>query len=573
MDTRKITGKLSAIAISILLASCGGGGSDGYFNQENNSSGSENGNETTTPKPVVTNYHIAINSSKPTLTVTGDTAILTVKLIDVNGGGIAGEKVTLGIEDTQNNGVTIAGASNVTTDELGNAVFNLELNGANVKNIDSVLANGVRVTAQYVDTSNKVTSQTMLLNVSNANSSADALLHLNLSSNKPTLVVTGDSATITVKAVDENGGGVSGQSVSLNILDTKTNNVTISGASSSITDNEGNATFSIILPNATGTVADNLIKNGITINASIKDSNGSVTLQSTKLNVVSAVIAQPVGNVTFGRSGVITKNTAETYYTESLSAHVVDIDGKPIANQTVTMSIDFLTAYQGVYKLKQELENIRQTDVLALKTKSATASGKLQQATSELAVLKEQLAEPKADLERQKVIQPETPASKAEVTRLNDVISSINTQISSKQSEVNVTQANITALQAAVEAVTGLTIPSRTPVKCALTDTKPVATGFVSSDGVITPTFTYTTDSTGKFDFKVNYLRSYAGWQSVQLNADVTVSGKALRSSMNYGLGILKDDNDSEAGQPFDNSPYGTNCSFTKSWQGIMNAF
>jgi hypothetical protein len=42
---------------------------------------------------------------------------------------------------------------------------------------------------------------------------------------------------------------------------------------------------------------------------------------------------------------------------------------------------------------------------------------------------------------------------------------------------------------------------------------------------------------------------------------------------MNYGLGIMKEDNDSEAGQPFDASPYGTNCPFTKPWQGIMNAF
>ncbi|MBI0395536.1 hypothetical protein [Acinetobacter bereziniae] len=569
MDTKKVTGKLSAIAISILLASCGGG--DGYYGKNDSSTGGDG--STTTPKPVVTNYHIVMNASKPTLNVAGDKVALTVKLVDVNGGGVPSQQVSLAIEDTQNNGVTIAGASTAITDELGNAVFNLELNGANVKNINDLVAKGIRLTAQFTDTSGKITSQTMLLNASNSTSGIEALLHLNLSTNKPTLVVTGDSALITVKAVDENGGGVSGQTVSLAILDTKTNQVTISGASNQTTDNDGNATFTIVLPNASGNVADNLIKNGITLNASIKDSNGVVTLQSTKLNVVSAVVTQPIGNITFGRAGVILKNTEQTYYTEALSAHVVDIDGKPIANQTVTMSIDFLTAYEGVFKLKQELDNIRQNDILTLKAKLATASGKLQQANSELADLQTQLSDSKIELDQQKAISPATADSIAEINRINNLITTLNGQISAKKSLINSSQATVTALQAGVEALTSLVIPPRTPVKCAIAGSKPLATGFVSPEGTITPTFTYTTDSTGKFDFKVNYLRSFANWQDVQLNADVKVSGSSLRSSMNYGLGIMKEDNDSEAGQPFDASPYGTNCPFTKPWQGIMNAF
>lgn len=569
MDTRKFTGKLSAIAISILLASCGGG--DGYYGKSGSPAG--DGDTTTTPKPVATNYHIVMNSSKPTLNVIGDKATLTVKLVDVNGGGVSAQNVSLAIEDTQNNGITIAGTSTSVTDELGNAVFNLELNGANIKNIDDLVAKGVRLTAQFVDTSEKITSQTMLLNVSNSVSGVEALLHLNLSTNKPTLVVTGDSALITVKAVDENGGGVSGQSISLAVLDTKTNLVTISGASAITTNDEGNATFTIVLPSSSGSVADNLIKNGITLNASIKDSNGVTTLQSTKLNVTSAVVTQPVGNITFGRSGVISKNPAETYYTESLSAHIVDIDGKPIANQTVTMSIDFLQAYEGVFKLKQELDNIRQNDVLTLKTKSAQASAKLQQANSELADLQSQLADSKSELDKQKAIDPATADSKAAIITLNNLIADLNGKISVKKSEINAFQATVTALQAGVDALTGLVIAPRTPVKCAIAATKPIATGFVSPDGTITPTFTYTSDSTGKFDFKVNYLRSYAGWQSVQLNADVKVSGSSLRSSMNYGLGIMKVDSDSDAGQPFDASPYGTNCPFVKPWQGIMDAF
>ncbi len=41
------------------------------------------------------------------MVVTGDTAVITVKLADVNGGGVSGQSVVLAVEDTINNGVTI----------------------------------------------------------------------------------------------------------------------------------------------------------------------------------------------------------------------------------------------------------------------------------------------------------------------------------------------------------------------------------------------------------------------------------------------------------------------------------
>ena len=50
MDTRKLTGKLSAIAISILLASCGGGS---YY--DGNNSGTNNGGGTTISAVNITN--------------------------------------------------------------------------------------------------------------------------------------------------------------------------------------------------------------------------------------------------------------------------------------------------------------------------------------------------------------------------------------------------------------------------------------------------------------------------------------------------------------------------------------
>ena len=511
MDTRKFTGKLSAIAISILLASCGGGG-DGYFGKTDSTSGG--GGTTTTPQPVATNYHIVISTNKPSIVISGnDTAIITVKLVDVNGGGVVDQNVTLAIDNTLTNGVTIAGPSLLKTDASGNASFTINLDVTNIKDKQQLLTNGIKLNASFTDETKKVTSQTSVIQAveSLTSESSTAKYFLTMNSNKPTLVVTGDSAKITVKAVDKNGGGVAGQNIVLAIQDTQKNGVTIDGASTAVTDSLGNASFNITLPSSVGAIATDLIANGITVNANLTDANGITSKQSTKLNVSAAAIAQPVGNITFGNSSELQKSPDANYYSEALSAHVVDIDGKPIANQTVTLTLKMLNAGQGGYYLKADLEKAKQADILTLKQWSLS----------------------------------ETDTTKK------------------------------AKIDAVVEALNTYEVPSRDRSYCSLTDlsSTQLATGFVSNDGAINSTFTYTTDSTGKFDFRVNYLRRYASWQSVQITANISVSGKSLQSSMNYGLGYLKTDFDSESSQPFDNSPYGLGtCSYSVPWQSLVNS-
>ncbi len=46
-------------------------------------------------------------------------------------------------------------------------------------------------------------------------------------------------------------------------------------------------------------------------------------------------------------------------YREALSAHVVDIDGKPLPNYRVTMSIDLLRAGCGYFQSKAQLDGTR----------------------------------------------------------------------------------------------------------------------------------------------------------------------------------------------------------------------
>jgi hypothetical protein len=456
--------KATLLATMVSLAACGGGGSEGYYGGNSNGTGGTGGGTTTPiPNPVATNYHIVLSTNKPTLVATGDTAVITVKLVDVNGGGVADEEVTLSIPDTVKYGVTIDGASKSTTDASGNATFNIKLVASNIVDKAGLLANGLKINSSYTDDTKKVTAQTTILKVveSLTPSTSTSQYRLTLNTNKPTLVVTGDSAIVTVKAVDTNGGGVAGQNVVLSIPDSLTNGVTINGSSTLVTDATGNASFTVLLPAVRPVDAAALIAKDVLIRASLTDANGVTTKQETLLDVVATPVAVPVGNITFGRSAELQKSDDGAYYTESLSVNLVDIDGKPIINQPVVMKINLSAVAAGQYRI---------------------------------------IAEPK-DGE-----------------------------------------------------------PKRVPVNvCRLSTVgKPIATTFVSARGVEDGTVTYTTDNTGKFDFQVRFLRQYAGWQSVTIDSEATVSGKPVIAQLNYSLNSAKPDFDSDAGQPFDRSPYGT---------------
>src|SRR5690606_1252724 len=153
---------------------------------------------------------------------------------------------------------------------------------------------------------------------------------------------------------------------------------------------------------------------------------------------------------------------------------------------------------------------------------------------------------------------------------LNDDLSrEISAENNAKQQRVNSQQAivnqfknQVQQTQDRISNVEKLELPARLQSYCELSNKSNIqlAIGFVDPTGNITPSFTYTTDATGKFNFSVQYLRQYAGWQTVEFRAQTNVSTKDINSSFVYTLGLLKDDFDAETGQPFDSSPYGNNC-------------
>ncbi len=79
----------------------------------------------TTPQPA--RYNLRIESNKPTVNVRNDLADVTVTLVDQSGGGVANKYVNLSIEDFARNGAIIVGASGLTTDQNGQAVFKVKI--------------------------------------------------------------------------------------------------------------------------------------------------------------------------------------------------------------------------------------------------------------------------------------------------------------------------------------------------------------------------------------------------------------------------------------------------------------
>jgi predicted small lipoprotein YifL len=304
--------------------------------------------------PVSTTYQVVLSGNKSSLLVTGDTATMTVKLLDLNGGGVVGQNVSLSLPAAAvTAGVTITGPSTVVTDVNGNAVFTVQLAAASGANAISLLANGVTVTASYAAIAGQPATTTQITKLNVVQASANSKYHLTMASNKTALLVTGDSATVTVTALDVNGGGVQGQNVVLSLpVSTLNQGAIISGSSTGVTDLFGNAVFTVTIPAANPTNNPqvdtvSLLANGITVNASLTDVTGATTQQVTHINGVNATNPQPIGQITVGQSNKISASSDDVYYNLPMSVNVVGIDGKPVANQSVTMTIAQLEYYKG----------------------------------------------------------------------------------------------------------------------------------------------------------------------------------------------------------------------------------
>lgn len=106
-------------------------------------------------QPLPAKYNLRIEANKSSLNVRNDVTDVTVTLVDSSGGGVADKYVELAIDDFVRNGAIIVGASGLTTNENGQAVFKVKID-ENSRNASYTAAefdiDNLNLTAKYSET-------------------------------------------------------------------------------------------------------------------------------------------------------------------------------------------------------------------------------------------------------------------------------------------------------------------------------------------------------------------------------------------------------------------------------------
>ncbi|MCE1270566.1 MAG: penicillin-binding protein activator [Acinetobacter sp.] len=482
---------------------------------------------------VFSKYHLVFsNVSKSQMDVNGDKSIVTVALLDQNNQPVRNQDVTLAANNSAGLIIGNPGSSapsntsgtpqTVKTDSNGNAFFSVAIDGATVDK-QLLLASGIELTANHTDENSAKATQ--IYRISTVDNSSTPTLQparysLRLASSKPTMNVRDDTADVTITLVDANGGGVAGQYVTLSIDNLARNGAIIVGPSGLTTDMNGQAILKIKIDETTrrNYTATDFINDDLHLTAHFNETGRIEATQIFAIDIVPAVVQTPRASIVIGVNPTEVASSSDgVYYTKNLSVSVVDFDGKPLANQTVTLDVTPLTYIKG-----------RNLWALAPKAGSDPA---------EKWVFANQ---PYFDLSSPNIYLDSNGKPMNNMGTPTDFTDDVAASTTLNNVHACVADSNGAAVGV-----------NNTPVK--------VVT-FVSQSGNTQNTFT--TDANGKFDFAMRYPKIYAQWLNVQIGASSTVASLPNRTTYNLGLASLSSDYSTDGTySPNQVSPYGT--SFT----------
>lgn len=346
MYKKQLTLKLSAIAVSIMLASCGGGGGDGYYqNGSSNSNNSSSGGNTSGSEQT-TATALKIELDKLSVAATNDNLTVTVRALDINKGGVAGAKVRLKLEDPTNN-VTIEGASIQTTDAAGNAVYIIKTPKTS-SSINDLVKNGFKLIA-YTNNDTLTQEQTVTVTGSNSTTEADTTSIVLFDATKTSLNVRGDQTTVTLTAVDANGATLANQAITLKVRNSVLNGVKFT-PNATQTDANGQISYTLSFSEnqrSSSYSAAQFVTDDLVLEANFGQSTKVYTY---KLDVVNSDVPVAVGAISVAYNPTTMEDSSDgVYYYKNISVQVTDVDGKPIPNQDVTMGVNALAYYKGQF--------------------------------------------------------------------------------------------------------------------------------------------------------------------------------------------------------------------------------
>ncbi len=462
----------------------------------------------------VNTNHLSISSNRISLSTAGDTALVTVKLLDANEGGISNQPVTLAISDSRK-ATTIKGSSQVITNQYGEAVFTLDMRASASSDFSDI-----KLTASHENEQGAVVRQISNIAV-HAPTALTPQLDLKLKASKDKLHVRGDAIDLSVLVTDINGSSQSGKAVTLTIPAYQQNGAYIRGASTIESDENGWAKFTVVVDEslrATGYTAAQFVADGLNVEAVVKDSQNTERRQSYLVDVVAADIPVTQGSITvvMNPNKVGMDDATGIYYNWSASAQVVDLDGRPVANQNVTM------------------------DVRAVEFKRG-----------EWIVVEDSATKEKSWVQHLQPAPPLVAPLSCEVPALDDPTTPYDDR--------NVTVHGLQKFDQTLNAYKDVMTLDRNGNQVLETLN---AVRFIGASEANPYTATYTTDKEGKFDFQIRYPKAYASWLSVQIGATSTLSNTPIHGYRTVSLAPVADDFDKSnwAYTPsIDNtSPFGT---------------
>ena len=445
-------------------------------------------------------YHLTIDSSRVSLSSSGDSAFVTVKLLDTNQGGVANETVTLAINDPRN-ATSINGSSQITTNEFGEAVFEVSM-----KSLQGILSTPVlpiELTATHTTATGAIVTQPGSIQVHSPTVLAPTL-DLKIKSSKDKLNLRGDSVEVSVLVVDLEGSSQVGKAVTLTIPAYSQNGAYIRGASTVESDENGWAKFTIVIDESLRDRNYDFATADLRVEAIVKDEQNTERRVPHRIDVVNSEVPVTVGSIAVNFNPTEITSTANgVYYQKEGSVQLVDVDGKPVANQDVVLDVR-PTSYvigEWVFGIQKDPWKVVTKPVL-------DANGN-----------------PEYNSDG-------TPKTK-EVKELDAAYPFTSLKAWIKPGDYYYPLLNFTPSQTLMQnLVTTCPINASSSTWTANGQALRVVRflGGTANNSTAHPyTATYRTDSTGKFDFIIEYPKANAQWVSVEIGAKTTLAQTPTR--------------------------------------------
>jgi hypothetical protein len=458
-------------------------------------------------------YHLTIDSSRVSLSSAGDSAFVTVKLLDKNQGGVANEKVSLAIADPRN-ATSIKGASQLITNQFGEAVFEVSMKSLQGTLVLPVLP--IELTATHTTATGASVSLPGSIQVHSPTVLAPEL-DLKIKVSKDKLNVRGDSFEVSVLVVDLDGSSQAGKAVTLTIPQYNQNGAYIHGASTIESDENGWAKFSIVIDESLRNPTYDFVAADLRVEAVVKDTQNTERRVPHRIDVVNSEVPVTVGSIAVNFNPTEITSTANgVYYQKEGSVQLVDVDGKPVANQDVVLDVRPTSYVIG------EWEFGIQKDPWKVVTKPVLDANGNPEYNSD-----------------------GTPKTK-EVKELDAVYPFTSLKAWIKPGDYYYPLLNFTPSQTLMQnLVTTCPINASASTWTANGQALRVVRflGGTANNSTAHPyTATYRTDSTGKFDFIIEYPKANAQWVSVEIGAKTTLAQTPTRGYTILTLPSLSSD-------------------------------